>query len=42
MNSCLFWLIDGLYEKHEVGIGVLDFQDAALDDDALLVTLKLD
>ena len=41
MHSRLFWLVDGLDEEHEVGVCVLNCQDASLNDDALLVTLQL-
>jgi hypothetical protein len=41
MHPRLLWLVDGLDEEHEVGVCVLDCQDAALNDDTLLVTLQL-
>lgn len=41
MHSRLFWLVDGLNQEHEVGVRVLDCQDASLNDDALLVALQL-
>lgn len=40
MHSFFFWFVEGFNEVHKVSIGILDIDNASLDNNALFFTFK--